>query len=240
MNKALVQVLGAVAYGEWKAYEGAKAAAAATTDEALRRRHRKVAAEELRHHKGFVARLEAHGADPERAMRPFREALDRYHAHTRPIPSRGRCSTTSAKAWPTTCCTGCAGWSTPRPRRSSTRVIEDEVEPRGGRRRRPAGRARDDARRASSRRSRVAEDAAAHGVERPARRHAACRVRSPGAAGRAHRRLLPRARAAHGRGRPRTVRPSHPARADRTGSSELRPESRVPARLSGLSCHRMA
>jgi DNA-binding ferritin-like protein (Dps family) len=79
-NTALIQVLGAVAYGELKAYEGAKADAAAATTESDRRRFRKVAAEELRHHKGFVARLEALGADPERAMRPYRNALDRYHA----------------------------------------------------------------------------------------------------------------------------------------------------------------
>lgn len=76
---AMIQVLGAVAYGELKAYEGAKAEAAATDDEKLRKRYRKVAAEELRHHKGFVSRLEAMGADPERAMRPFRGPLDRYH-----------------------------------------------------------------------------------------------------------------------------------------------------------------
>ena len=79
MNTALVQVLGAVAYGELKAYEGAKADAAAAPDEETRLRFRKVAAEELRHHKGFVARLEAMGADPERAMRPYRTALDSYH-----------------------------------------------------------------------------------------------------------------------------------------------------------------
>jgi DNA-binding ferritin-like protein (Dps family) len=66
---AMIQVLGAIAYGEWKAYEGAKHAG-----------DRVVAAEELRHHKGFVRRLEALGADPERAMRPYRDALDRYHA----------------------------------------------------------------------------------------------------------------------------------------------------------------
>ena len=79
MNTALVQVLGAVSYGELKAYEGAKADAEATADESERRRFRKVAAEELRHHKGFVARLEAIGADPARAMRPYQAALDRYH-----------------------------------------------------------------------------------------------------------------------------------------------------------------
>ncbi len=79
MNTALIQVLGAVAYGEWKAYEGAKALAESAPDAALRRRYRTVAAEELRHHKGFVARLEAMGADPDRAMRPYRAILDRYH-----------------------------------------------------------------------------------------------------------------------------------------------------------------
>lgn len=82
MNVALVQVLGAVAYGELKAYEGAKAEAAAAHDPEQRRRHKKVAAEELRHHKGFVARLKAMGADPERAMAPYRSALDRYHGRT--------------------------------------------------------------------------------------------------------------------------------------------------------------
>jgi len=79
VNTALVQVLGAVAYGELKAHEGAKADAASAPDEATRRRFRRVAAEELRHHKGFVARLEALGADPERAMQPYRQALDTYH-----------------------------------------------------------------------------------------------------------------------------------------------------------------
>ena len=48
------------------AYDGAKAEANAATTEAARRWHRQVAAEELRHHKGFVTRLEALGADPER------------------------------------------------------------------------------------------------------------------------------------------------------------------------------
>ena len=79
-HRALVQVLGAVAYGELKAYEGARARAEAASDEAERRAHRQVAAEELRHHKGFVRRLEALGADPERAMAPYRAQLDRYHS----------------------------------------------------------------------------------------------------------------------------------------------------------------
>ena len=79
-NTALIQVLGAIAYGELKAYDGAKAEAAAATTEEQRRWHLQVAAEELRHHKGFVKRLEALGADPQRAMAPYRLPLDRYHA----------------------------------------------------------------------------------------------------------------------------------------------------------------
>jgi DNA-binding ferritin-like protein (Dps family) len=79
---ALIQVLGAIAYGEWKAYEGAVAkaeAAAVADDDGGRRAWRTTAAEELRHYKGFVRRLEALGADPTRAMRPYRSPLDRYH-----------------------------------------------------------------------------------------------------------------------------------------------------------------
>lgn len=78
-NTALIQVLGAIAYGELKAYDGAKAEAEVAATEEERRWHRQVAAEELRHHKGFVKRLEALGADPERAMAPYRASLDRYH-----------------------------------------------------------------------------------------------------------------------------------------------------------------
>lgn len=77
---AMIQVLGAIAYGELKAYEGAKASADEATTEDERAAFKKVAAEELRHHKGFVRRLEALGADVERAMAPYRDALDAFHA----------------------------------------------------------------------------------------------------------------------------------------------------------------
>jgi rubrerythrin len=85
-NTALIQVLGAIAYGELKAYDGAKAEAESAATEDARRWHRQVAAEELRHHKGFVKRLEALGADPERAMAPYRGPLDRYHAYVSDDP----------------------------------------------------------------------------------------------------------------------------------------------------------
>jgi rubrerythrin len=81
-NTAMIQVLGAIAYGEQKAYENAKVDAAGADTEEQRRWARQVAAEELRHHKGFVKRLEALGADPERAMAPYRAALDTYHGRS--------------------------------------------------------------------------------------------------------------------------------------------------------------
>src|SRR5438067_1537924 len=85
-NAALIQVLGAIAYGELKAYDGAKAEAESATTDDERRWHRQVAAEELRHHKGFVKRLEALGADPERAMAPYRGPLNRFHAYVSDDP----------------------------------------------------------------------------------------------------------------------------------------------------------
>lgn len=78
-DTALIQVLGAVAYGEQKAYEGARQRAEEATEEAERRVWRTIAAEELRHHKGFVRRLRDLGADPERAMAPYRASLDTFH-----------------------------------------------------------------------------------------------------------------------------------------------------------------
>lgn len=79
-NTAMIQVLGAIAYGEWKAYEGAKAQAEDADSEEEAVAMKKIAAEELRHHKGFVRRLEAMGADPQRAMNPYEGALDTYHS----------------------------------------------------------------------------------------------------------------------------------------------------------------
>lgn len=76
---ATIQVLGAIAYGEWKAYEGATAQAEQAPTEEDRATYKRIAAEELRHHKGFARRLEAMGADLDRAMAPYRGALDTFH-----------------------------------------------------------------------------------------------------------------------------------------------------------------
>jgi DNA-binding ferritin-like protein (Dps family) len=85
-DTALIQVLGAITYGEWKAHEGARAKAAEATNETERKAWKLIAAQELRHFKGFSARLEAMGADPDRAMRPFRGALDHYHGAAAATP----------------------------------------------------------------------------------------------------------------------------------------------------------
>ncbi len=79
-DAALIQVLGAIAYGEQKAYDKAIERADAVDDDGERRTWRTIAAEELRHHKGFVRRLKALGADPDDAMAPYRAQLDRFHA----------------------------------------------------------------------------------------------------------------------------------------------------------------
>jgi hypothetical protein len=82
-DTALIQVLGAIAYGEQKAHDKASERAAEAADETERRTWRTIAAEELRHHRGFVRRLHALGADPQRAMAPFRPSLDEFHARPR-------------------------------------------------------------------------------------------------------------------------------------------------------------
>ncbi|HUY86641.1 MAG TPA: ferritin-like fold-containing protein [Acidimicrobiales bacterium] len=79
-RKALIQVLGAITYGELKAYDGASEQARLSSNDADRKTYRKIAAEELRHHKGFSRRLEALGADVQRAMRPYKESLDSFHS----------------------------------------------------------------------------------------------------------------------------------------------------------------
>ena len=76
MNTALVQVLGAVAYGEWKAYEGAKADAA--------RRPRRADAAPVPQGRGRGA------APPQGLRRPARGARRRPRAGHAPVPAAAR------------------------------------------------------------------------------------------------------------------------------------------------------
>jgi hypothetical protein len=76
---ARVQILGVICYGEWMAYEGAKAEGAAVDSDSERAEFKTIAAQELRRYKGFTRIIEEMGADPDRAMAPYRAALETYH-----------------------------------------------------------------------------------------------------------------------------------------------------------------
>ncbi|MGY1746418.1 ferritin-like fold-containing protein [Blastococcus sp. SYSU D00695] len=83
-TRAVVDLLGALAYAELTAFdrlaEDARMAPTLTGHAALAR----MAAAELTHHGQLTDRLVALGADPVAAMAPFVAALDAFHASTRP------------------------------------------------------------------------------------------------------------------------------------------------------------
>lgn len=83
-NEAVVDLLGALAYGELTAFErlAADSALAPTvTDKALLAG---MAVAEFSHYDRLVGRLRDAGEDPEAAMAPFVEVLDEFHAMTAP------------------------------------------------------------------------------------------------------------------------------------------------------------
>ncbi|MGL5808746.1 MAG: ferritin-like fold-containing protein [Nocardioides sp.] len=81
---AVIDLLGAIAYGELSAFErlaeDAKLAPTLQDKVALAR----LASSEFVHLDGLLARLRALGADPTVAMTPFRAAVDGFHLHTAP------------------------------------------------------------------------------------------------------------------------------------------------------------
>lgn len=81
---AVVDLLGAIAYGELAAFErladDAKLAPTLADKMALSA----MAAGEFSHLADLQGRISALGADPFAAMEPFRQALDDFHAHTAP------------------------------------------------------------------------------------------------------------------------------------------------------------
>ena len=83
-REAVVELLGALAYGELIAFERLatdSALAPTLTDKALLA---EMAVAEFGHHKRLVGRLTEMGVDPEEAMAPFVDALDEFHAMTAP------------------------------------------------------------------------------------------------------------------------------------------------------------
>ena len=83
-TRAVVDLLGALAYAELTAFdrlaEDARLAPTLTGHAALAR----MAAAELAHHGQLAERLVELGADPVEAMAPFVAALDAFHSSTRP------------------------------------------------------------------------------------------------------------------------------------------------------------
>jgi hypothetical protein len=81
---AVVDLLGAIAYGELTAFErlAEDAALAPTLDDKLALAS--MAATELSHVGPLRARIRALGGDPSGAMEPFRAAIDGFHEHTAP------------------------------------------------------------------------------------------------------------------------------------------------------------
>jgi hypothetical protein len=81
---AVVDLLGAIAYGEISAFErlAEDARLAPTLEDKVA--IVSMATAEFRHVAGLHERLVALGADPFAAMAPFREPIDRFHEHTAP------------------------------------------------------------------------------------------------------------------------------------------------------------
>lgn len=81
---AVIDLLGALAYGELTAFDRMAADARMAPTIAERAALSEMAAVEMSHYGKLVARLEKLGADPLIAMAPFVEALETFHSRTEP------------------------------------------------------------------------------------------------------------------------------------------------------------
>lgn len=81
---AVIDLLGALAYGELTAFDRMAADARMAPTIAERAALSEMAAVEMGHYGKLVARLEKLGADPLVAMAPFVDALETFHARTEP------------------------------------------------------------------------------------------------------------------------------------------------------------
>jgi hypothetical protein len=81
---AVVDLLGAIAYGEMSAFERLAEDAKMAPDLADKVELARMAATEFGHFQGLHDRLAALGADPFAAMAPFRVPFDAFHARTAP------------------------------------------------------------------------------------------------------------------------------------------------------------
>jgi ferritin-like protein len=83
-REAVIDLLGAMAYGELQAYERLASDGAMAPDFYNRTAIAEMATAEFKHFKMLRDRLEQMGADPEVAMTPFVEPIDAFHASTAP------------------------------------------------------------------------------------------------------------------------------------------------------------
>jgi hypothetical protein len=79
-----VDLLGMLAYGELLAFDRMAADARLAPDMNRRAVLSEMAGQEIANHRRIAARLAELDADPDEAMRPFREALGEYHDKTEP------------------------------------------------------------------------------------------------------------------------------------------------------------
>lgn len=83
-REAVVDLLGAISYGELQAFERLADDAKLAPTTADRVALSAMAANEFSHLVGLHERIAALGNDPYEAMEPFRDAIDNFHAHTAP------------------------------------------------------------------------------------------------------------------------------------------------------------
>jgi hypothetical protein len=81
---ALLDLLGALAYGELSAFDRLAQDARLAPTLAGRAALSDMACTEMGHYRSLVVRLESLGANPQAAMAPFVTALDRFHDRTEP------------------------------------------------------------------------------------------------------------------------------------------------------------
>lgn len=83
-TEAVIDLLGVLAYGELSAFDQMSADARMAPTVPLRAAMSEFAAVEMGHYRHLVARLTELGADPDKAMAPFAEAIDTFHRLTAP------------------------------------------------------------------------------------------------------------------------------------------------------------
>src|SRR4051794_19884512 len=84
-SQAVIDLLGAIAYGELSAFERLAEDAKLAPSVADKVAISGMAAAEFGHLEALIERLESLGADPYEAMAPFRRPIEEFHAHTHPV-----------------------------------------------------------------------------------------------------------------------------------------------------------